>query len=85
MPLEMRIMGGSDVVMAPQHGNDLGTCSIEVLTLESCKELWHPYAQEVLDVWMAYEDDQGKKLKTRPHWAKEWCVESSTRLSLQTA
>lgn len=26
MPLEMRIMGGSDIIMAPQRGNELGTC-----------------------------------------------------------
>jgi hypothetical protein len=72
MPLEMRIMGGSNVIMAPQRGNELGTCSIEVLTLESCKKVWEPFAQEVLDTWMSYTDSQGKRLKTRPHWAKEW-------------
>ncbi|KAH7157260.1 hypothetical protein B0J13DRAFT_435346, partial [Dactylonectria estremocensis] len=73
MPLEMRIMGGSDVVMAPQRGNALGTCSIEVLTLHSAAELWPPFAQSVLDKWMALKDpNTGKRLKTRPHWAKEW-------------
>ena len=40
-------MGDSDVVMAPQRGNTLGTCSIEVLTLESMKDIWTPYAQEI--------------------------------------
>ncbi len=29
--LEMRIMGGSDITMAPQHSNPHGTCSIEIL------------------------------------------------------
>ena len=29
--LEMRIMNGSNIIMAPQRGNDL-TCSIEILT-----------------------------------------------------
>ncbi|KAK2609247.1 hypothetical protein QQS21_002181 [Conoideocrella luteorostrata] len=72
MPLEMRIMGGSEVVMAPQRGNALGTCSIEVLTLKSQAKLWTPFAQSVLDKWMALEDPSGKKLKIRPHWAKEW-------------
>ena len=73
MPLEMRIMGGSDVVMAPQRGNALGTCSIEVLTLQSKKDIWPPFAQSVLDKWMALKDPAtGKPLRTRPHWAKEW-------------
>jgi len=72
MPLEMRIMGDSNVIMAPQRGNSLGTCSIEILTLQDCKEKWHPYAQELLDTWMSYEDSMGKRLNTRPHWAKEW-------------
>ena len=30
--LEMRVMGGSQIYMAPQFGNRFGTCSIEVLT-----------------------------------------------------
>ena len=72
MPLEMRIMGGSDVVMAPQRGNALGTCSMEILTLWSAREEWVPYAQEVLDKWLAVRDSDGKKLNVRPHWAKQW-------------
>lgn len=73
MPLEMRIMGGSDVIMAPQRGNSLGTCSIEVLTLHSAKNIWGPFAQSVLDKWVALKDPStGKRLKIRPHWAKEW-------------
>ncbi|KAM0542978.1 hypothetical protein ACHAPJ_012535 [Fusarium lateritium] len=73
MPLEMRIMGGSDVIMAPQRGNTLGTCSIEVLTLYSARNIWQPFAQSVLDRWMALKDPStGERLKTRPHWAKEW-------------
>lgn len=72
MPLEMRIMGGSEVIMAPQRGNKLGTCSIEVLTLESAGKLWKPYAEEVLTKWLSYTDAQGELLKTRPHWAKQW-------------
>ncbi|KAJ6509051.1 hypothetical protein C8R45DRAFT_894083 [Mycena sanguinolenta] len=72
MPLEMRIMGGSNIIMAPQKGNSLGTCAIEVLTLESAKDLWLPYAEEVLAKWMSYRDAHGWPLKTRPHWAKQW-------------
>lgn len=72
MPLEMRVMGGSEVILAPQRGNSLGTCSIEVLTLEDAKHLWKPYAEEVLAKWMSYTDSEGKPLRTRPHWAKQW-------------
>lgn len=72
MPLEIRIMGGSDMIMAPQRGNSLGTAAIEILTLQSAVDIWQPYAQEVLDKWISYTDADGKKLTTKPHWAKEW-------------
>lgn len=75
-PLEMRIMGGSEVVMAPQRGNKLGTCAIEILTLREGgvdQAAWEGFAQEVLNLWMSYTDPTtGKKLNTRQHWAKEW-------------
>jgi hypothetical protein len=66
--LEMRLMAGSDVLMAPQKGNDLGTLSIEVLTLPDAvaDDEWHDFAQKVIDLWMSYGGN------VRPHWAKEW-------------
>lgn len=77
MPLEMRIMGSSNVILAPQRGNSLGTCAIEVLTLRNAAEdgndIWAPFAQAVIDKWMALRNPAtGKPLRTRPHWAKEW-------------
>ncbi|KAL9119028.1 MAG: hypothetical protein Q9187_004416, partial [Circinaria calcarea] len=33
LTLELRIMGGSDILLAPQRGNTLGTASIEILTV----------------------------------------------------
>ncbi|KAM5353643.1 hypothetical protein ACJ41O_000293 [Fusarium nematophilum] len=72
MPLEMRIMGSSSVTLAPQRGHTLGTCAIEILTLKAVADMWEPFAQEVLDRWVGYEDAEGKKLVVRPHWAKEW-------------
>ncbi|KAF5862162.1 hypothetical protein ETB97_012059 [Aspergillus alliaceus] len=72
MPLEMRIMGDSNVVMAPQCGNKLGTCAIEVLTLQSVAQFWDGFAQEVLDEWMKLRQWKGQELNIRPHWAKEW-------------
>jgi hypothetical protein len=66
--LEMRIMNGSDVLMAPQKGNDLGTLSIEILTLPDAvtDDEWHTFGQKVIDMWM------GLGGNVRPHWAKEW-------------
>ncbi|OTA94448.1 hypothetical protein M434DRAFT_394714 [Hypoxylon sp. CO27-5] len=72
MPLEMRITGPSNVTMAPFCGHTLGTCSIEVLTLQNMEAEWTPYAQYVLDKWMELKDNQEQYLETRPHWAKEW-------------
>ncbi|EXJ88462.1 hypothetical protein A1O1_05392 [Capronia coronata CBS 617.96] len=72
MPLEMRIMSSSQVTLAPQRGHQLGTCSIEILTLHSVADIWQPYAQKVLDKWSNYRDPQGKFVPVRPHWAKEW-------------
>ncbi len=71
--LEMRVMGGSDITMAPQHGNDLGTCSIEVLTtLNSEPAAWLAFMQDLTDLWDSYRDPAGNRLNVRPHWAKQW-------------
>ncbi|EXJ78164.1 hypothetical protein A1O3_09325 [Capronia epimyces CBS 606.96] len=72
MPLEMRIMSSSQVTLAPQRGHELGTCSIEILTLHDAADIWQPYAQKVLDKWSNYRDGQGNSVPIRPHWAKEW-------------
>jgi hypothetical protein len=74
LPLEMRIMGGSDMTMAAQKGN-LGTCSIEILTLSPevvDKNEWYAFMQAITDKWAAYTDAQGNPLNIRPHWAKQW-------------
>lgn len=71
--LEMRVTAGSQVLMAPQHGNRLGTCSIEVLTtLDTSPEEWNTFRQRVVDAWCALTDADGRPLNTRPHWAKQW-------------
>ncbi|KAL7622413.1 hypothetical protein AAE478_007918 [Parahypoxylon ruwenzoriense] len=72
MPLEMRITGPSGVTMAPFRGHKLGSCSIEILTLQNMEAEWAPYAQYVMDKWMGLKDKEGAYLDTRPHWAKEW-------------
>lgn len=72
MPLEMRIMSSSQVTLAPQRGHKHGTCSIEILTLQSMADIWQRYAQKVLDKWSSYKDAEGSLIPVRPHWAKEW-------------
>jgi hypothetical protein len=71
--LEMRIMGGSDITMAPQYGNSLGTCSIEVLTTLITPEAeWVSFMQNLANRWTSYTDSAGEPLNVRPHWAKQW-------------
>jgi hypothetical protein len=71
--LEMRIMGGSNVTMAPQYGNTLGTCAIEVLTwVNTDPEEWAAFMQIITDSWARLTDADGRPLNLRPHWAKAW-------------
>lgn len=71
--LEMRIMGGSDITMAPQHGNTFGTCSIEVLTHRQTPwKDWVRFMQDITNLWTSYTDAEGEPLNVRPHWAKQW-------------
>jgi hypothetical protein len=71
--LEMRIMGDSDVTMAPQYGNPLGTCSIEVLTwVNTDPGQWAAFMQTITDAWARLTDAGGRPLNLRPHWAKAW-------------
>uniref|UniRef100_A0A0D2XL55 Uncharacterized protein n=1 Tax=Fusarium oxysporum (strain Fo5176) TaxID=660025 RepID=A0A0D2XL55_FUSOF len=65
-------MGSSEVTLAPQRSHKLGTCAIEILTLKVVADIWEPYAQQVLDKWINYKDNDGKQVVIRPHWAKEW-------------
>ncbi|MDQ4108343.1 MAG: FAD-binding protein [Actinomycetota bacterium] len=70
--LELRIMGGSNVTMAAQHGN-LRTASIEVLTsLATPTAQWRSFMQEITDLWTSYTDHRGRPLNVRPHWGKQW-------------
>ena len=71
--LEMRIMGGSNITMAPQHGNRFGTCSIEVLTNQATPAReWTRFMQDIANLWTSYTDPSGRPLNVRPHWAKQW-------------
>ena len=72
--LEMRLTGGSDVLLAPQYGNAHGTASIEILTsLITPPKAWASVMQEVADKWsQPIQDEHGNTLYPRPHWAKQW-------------
>jgi hypothetical protein len=71
--MELRIMGDSKIIMAPQTGNVHGTASLEVLSIldvVSDDDEWAPFLQRVVDLWFG----DGVLLNVRPHWAKEWWV-----------
>jgi len=72
--LEMRVMGGSEITLAPQRGNDHGTCSIEILTnLNPPAKEWTSFCQLVTNKWISYTDrSTGKRLRARPHWCKQF-------------
>ncbi|KAJ7467680.1 hypothetical protein FB451DRAFT_395584 [Mycena latifolia] len=74
LTLELRIMGASDLILAPQRGNTHGTASIEVLTVpdSAADKEWAGFSQQIADKWMALQDGNGRVLNVRPHWAKEW-------------
>ena len=72
MALELRVMGGSQVLMAPQYGNKHGTLAIEpVSTRIVHKEIWEDFKEELAKVWMSYKEFDGSPLLSRVHWAKE--------------
>ncbi|CCO36211.1 hypothetical protein BN14_10339 [Rhizoctonia solani AG-1 IB] len=71
--LEMRLTGDSDVILAPQRHNKLGTISIEaVTTMETNSNDWESFLQDVVNRWAQYKDSDGNLLNIRPHWAKQW-------------
>ncbi|TGO13900.1 hypothetical protein BTUL_0061g00170 [Botrytis tulipae] len=79
LTLELRIMGDSNLIMAPQRGNRWGTASIEILSVPDAvrDEEWLPFCQEVVDLWAGYKGrmsvgGEEELLNVRPHWAKEW-------------
>lgn len=77
--LEMRLTGGSEVLLAPQAGNT-ASASIEFLSTLLAEEegVWHGCVEEAAARWAAPELDTpnpnvpGGMLRPRPHWAKQW-------------
>jgi len=74
--LEVRLTGGSNVVLAPQRGNTNGTCSIEILstlnTLGGKRDVWSPFRTVMSEKMSSYKDERGNYLNARPHWAKQF-------------
>lgn len=79
----MRIIGASNVTLAPQQGSQFGFASIEIVTSLSSgvDGTWVPLVQKIVDKWTSYEAG-GVKLNPRPHWAKMWYVDVSSCLVL---
>lgn len=71
--LEMRLVGPSQISVAPEFNNPHGTCSIEVVTfLDTDETLWQTFTQDLVNVWSTYEDETHRPLLLRCHWAKGW-------------
>ncbi|KAL1304739.1 hypothetical protein AAFC00_003684 [Neodothiora populina] len=66
----MRIMGDSDIIMAPQRGNKLGTVAIEIGTVPEVvgDDEWAYFCQMAFDILRGL----GPEGRVRPHWGKEW-------------
>jgi len=61
--MELRITWDSDMVMAPQYGNRLGTAAIEVVTTENTNdEDWRDFMREIANRWFSYKGPDGRPL-----------------------
>jgi hypothetical protein len=70
--LEMRINGGSEVILSSQRGNE-ATCSIEVLSHSIVKSsAWNAYIQRLMDKLSDVCERYQVRDQIRPHWAKQW-------------
>ncbi|AYV83313.1 MAG: hypothetical protein Hyperionvirus5_119 [Hyperionvirus sp.] len=71
--LEMRLLGDSNMFLAPERANAFGSISIEVVTFAYTEETeWREFTQYLTDKWSSYKDHNGKPINVRPHWAKQW-------------
>jgi hypothetical protein len=79
---EMRIVGGSYALLSPSGGHTFGSTAVEVVTnLDTATREWVPFRQKLADT----DPVTKKRLKGRPHWAKQWTfltLPNETDLSL---
>lgn len=66
----MKVMGDSNLIMAPQRGNKFGTVMIEIWNVTGIvpDEDWTSFCQQICDK-MRTRAPEGR---VRPHWGKEW-------------
>ncbi len=58
--MEMRLMSGSGIYMAPYYGNDLGTVSIEVVSSTLIpNDLWEDFKTTLATAWSGLTDNDG--------------------------
>ena len=70
--LEMRIMGDSDILLAPSKGNKHGTVTIEILSTKLIDDqIWEQFMQKLASKILSYKDHNNDLLKSRFHWAKQ--------------
>lgn len=74
LTVELRFLGESEMLMAPQRDSKFGVAGIEIVTSTAAVDdgSWAPFVQKLSDKWMALVDQNGATLNTRPHWSKEW-------------
>ncbi|KAH0102228.1 hypothetical protein KCU96_g2623, partial [Aureobasidium melanogenum] len=70
LAMDMRITGDSDIIMAPQRGNNHGTVAIEVGSITDIvtEEEWQKFCQDLVEALIALAPEG----RLRPHWGKEW-------------
>jgi hypothetical protein len=72
LSVEMRIIGGSEVILSSQRGNE-ATCSIEVVSHNIVNpNEWNHYIQRIFDKLTSLCHRYGVGHGIRPHWAKQW-------------
>jgi len=72
LAVEDRFMGGSEMLLAANHGNKY-SIAIEVASSPLVDhDLWEEFKEAIADNWGNYRDRSGNQLRVRPHWAKEF-------------
>jgi len=67
--LEMRLMGGSQTLLAGQYGNKY-TCAIEILSFIENVDEFLSFTEQLVDSW--YQLATERNVQFRIHWAKQW-------------
>ena len=74
LPMEMRIIRGSKVLLSPAY-NQPFVVYIEVLNIngnEQSNKRYYDYCQDLIQKWRDVAMSHGVADRMRPHWAKYW-------------